>query len=137
MNRRLPISLCLLATLLLASPLLVAQSSLHPLQGTWIVTCTPDNDNTSGREYQDTWTFRIDDTFTSEQMKKKGFADGHVDEDARRFGPSKWNTTIKSEKEGSIKYQGTADGNNIIGTFTWTKANGDTAGYSFRGEPKR
>ncbi len=115
----------------------MAQSALHPLQGTWAVTVMPDDMNGGNREYQDTWHFSLDDKFTSDAMKAKGFADGHVDEDSRRFGPSTFKTSIKSDKDGEIKYEGTADGTQISGTMTWTKANGDTVTFSFKGEPKR
>jgi hypothetical protein len=114
-----------------------AQSALHPLEGTWTVTVTPDDMNGGNHEYQDTWTFSPGDTFTSDVMKQKGFGDGHVDEDSRRFGPSKFTTSIKSDKDGSIKYEGSADGTQINGTITWTKANGDTVTFTFKGEPKR
>lgn len=113
------------------------QSTLHPLVGTWNVTCTPDEMNSETREFKDTLTIKPDDTFVSANMKKKGFADGRVEEDTRRFGPTKWNVTIKSDKKESIYYQGTADGNEMQGTMVWTKANGDKFNYTFKGEPKR
>src|SRR5579875_682457 len=98
-----------LAFVLFSISTLRGQSALHPLEGTWNVTVTPDNDNSSSREYQDTWTITLGDKFTSETMKAKGFADGQVDTDTTRFGPTKFNVTIKSDKDGSAKYQGTAD----------------------------
>jgi hypothetical protein len=131
------LSMAILFVICLSASRLSAQSALHPLQGTWNVTVTPDDMNGGNHEYQDTWHFSLDDKFTSDAMKAKGFGEGHVDEDSRRFGPSKFKTEIKSDKEGTMKYDGTSDGVNINGTVSWTKANGDTVTFSFKGEPKR
>jgi hypothetical protein len=131
------LSIAMVLMICLSGSRALAQSALHPLQGTWTVTVTPDDMNGGNHEYQDTWTFSLSDPFTSDAMKQKGFGEGHVDEDSRRFGPSKFKTEIKSDKDGSMKYEGTADGVNINGTINWTKANGDTVTFSFKGEPKR
>ena len=127
-------SLCVLTFFTLHS---FAQSALHPLEGSYKVTVTPDDMNGPNREYQDVFSFSPADVFSSQKMKEKGFKDGHYDEDSRRFGPSKFKAEIKSDKDGKINYEGSADGTQITGTATWTKANGDTVNYSFRGEPNR
>jgi hypothetical protein len=123
--------------LCIAAPRVLAQSALHPLEGSYKVTVTPDDMNGPNHEYKDVFTFNNNETFSSEKMKAKGFSDGHYDEDSRRFGPSKFKAEIKSDKEGKMNYEGSADGTQITGTLTWTKANGDTVTYAFRGEPNR
>jgi hypothetical protein len=117
-----------------------AQSRTAPLNGTWTVTVSPDEQARAGgdKEYVDTVTVKLDDTFSSETLKKKGFKDEKVQIDTRPFAPAQFDVTLKNEKTGeSAKYHGVADGQQLTGTLVMTTKGGDAKNYTLKGEPKK
>jgi len=113
-------------------------AKLPALEGTWKVDITPDEQSqTSGEKgFKDTFTIKVDDTFTSEKFKKLGFKDAKCDIDERPYGPAQFKVTLASDKQGEIKFSGVATGQNIKGEIAWTKKDGSTVGYRFEGEKK-
>lgn len=114
------------AMLLLA---LVAAAGRDRFEGKWTVTVTPDD---GGKSYEDTLTFK-GGKFTSQSGKGHGFAEAEYEADTRGGQISTFTATAKSAKEGSTKWTGTMAATQIQGTFTWTKADGSTANFSFMG----
>src|SRR2546430_16925254 len=70
----------------------------YVLPGTWKVEVTPDEQaQTAGeKEFKDTVTFKVDDTFSSEAFKKRGFKDDKAEINQPRFGPAEFSVTLKS-----------------------------------------
>jgi hypothetical protein len=98
-------------------------------EGKWTVTVTPEE---GGKPYEDTLTFAAG-KFVSEGCKAHGFTEAEYEADVRGGQAQTFTATAKSKQEGSAKWTGTAAATEISGQFTWTKADGSTAGYSYKG----
>ena len=131
-SRSLVVSALLLAALWFALPSRVVAAGLD---GKWKIKVDPDEDAAKAheKEFDDVIVFKAD-KFWSESQKKKGFAEAVYEEDTRRFGPSTFTAEAKSEKEGKVKWTGTATAADITGEMTWTKKDGTVMHYTFKGE---
>src|SRR5438067_1923979 len=115
-----------------------AQSRSDPLQGVWKVEVTADDDARGGgaKDFKDTLDFHKDDTFTSEEFKKRGIKEGKYETDQRPFSPAKFDAKMENKAGDKIKWSGVATGQNIEGTLEWKKKDGTALTYKFKGERK-
>lgn len=104
------------------------------LLGKWSVTITRDDDSpkVGEKEFKDTLNF-TGGNFESENFKKQGFDAVTYDEDTRGVQTIAFTAKPKSDKEGELKWTGTAVANEISGDLTWTKKDGTEVKYSFKG----
>ena len=125
---------CIAACLMVAwsAAVVDAAKGRDAFDGKWTVTVTAED---GGKTSEDTMTF-AGGKVESEFAKKHGFEPTEYELDARAgaTGPATFTATAKSAKEGTIKWTGTATGAAVSGTFTWTRADGEKAEYSYRGE---
>jgi hypothetical protein len=98
-------------------------------EGRWTVTVTPEE---GGKPYEDTLVFAAG-KFASEGCKTHGFKEAEYEADLRGGQAQTFTATAKSAKEGEAKWTGTAAVAEISGQFTWTKADGSTASYTYKG----
>ena len=126
----------ILACMAVVSILSVAKTAWarDELAGKWSVHMS--SDSGGAKEMDDTLTFSNDGKLTSEQFKKKGFDACTIDEDTRGLQIMSFTANATSEKEGKIKWEGSATGGTIKGTLTWTKKDGSVVTYSYNGEKK-
>jgi hypothetical protein len=104
------------------------------LLGKWSVTITRDDDSpkVGENEFKDTLNF-TGGNFESETFKKKGFDATTYDEDTRGVQTIAFTVKPKSDKEGDLKWTGTAVATEISGELTWTKKDGTEVKYTFKG----
>jgi len=104
------------------------------VEGKFKVKVEPDEDarKAGEKDYDDTLTITAS-KFVSEACKKHGFGETTYDEDTRRFGPATFTAEAKSDKEGTAKWSGTVTVNEIQGEITWTKKDGTTLHYTYKG----
>jgi len=115
-----------------------APGSHQALEGKWKIEMTPDEQGQSAGEkgFKDVLNFKVDETFNSEELKKRGFKDGKYEPDQRPYGPAQFKATLESEKQGTTKWTGVATGQNIKGELVWTKKDGSVVTFRFEGERK-
>jgi hypothetical protein len=104
------------------------------VEGKYKVKIEPDEDarKAGEKDYDDTLTI-TPSKFSSEAGKNKGFGETTYDEDSRRFGPATFTAEAKSDKEGTAKWTGTVTATEIQGEMTWTKKDGSTVHYTYKG----
>ena len=104
------------------------------LLGKWSVTITRDDDSpkVGEKEFKDTLNF-TGGNFESENFKKQGFDAVAYDEDTRGVQTIAFTAKPKSDKEGELKWTGTAVANEISGDLTRTKKDGTEVKYTFKG----
>lgn len=109
-----------------------AAAGANALEGTWRISVVP-NDPSEAKPFDDTLTFR-GELFTSEALKARGFAPVVYDSDTRGRALA---VTFTAQQSGpdkaTVKWQGMATAGSIEGTLTWTRPDGSTATYSFKG----
>lgn len=120
----------LLVVCLIASPARAADA----LEGRWNIKVTPDEEARQARqrEFDDVLTFKALQ-FTSDHLKKIGFASAQYDEDSRRNGPATFTVTLTSDKQGAVKWSGMSTGQDIKGTLVWTQKDGTILNFTFQG----
>ncbi len=99
-------------------------------EGLWKVTVTPDD---GGKPYEDTLIFKTG-KFVSESAKAHGFGVTEYDADVRGGQAMTFIATAKSEKEGTMKWTGTATLGEYQGSIAWTKADGSTVTFTVIGK---
>ena len=104
----------------------VAADPLH--NSSWNVTFTSDRE----KEFKDVLLFK-GDQLTSSAWKKKGFDSSQYDADTRGITVLTFNAESKSDKAGSLKWQGTISVQEISGEVVWTKKDGTEVRYAFKG----
>jgi hypothetical protein len=103
--------------------------------GTWKVIVTPDDDasKAGAKQFKDTLMFKASQ-FESTTLKAKGFKAHEYEEDTRSGIAATFKCEVKGDKEGSVKWTGTATGTQIKGELEWTKPDGTVLKYEFTGE---
>lgn len=101
------------------------------LTGKWNVTVAP---NEHGREFKDVITL-TPNQISSAYFAKKGFKPAEYEEDTRGIQNVTFKATQKSEKEGTLTWNGqvTASGE-LTGDLKWSKKGGGEETYTFKGE---
>ena len=104
------------------------------LLGKWSVVLTRDDDSPKigEKEFKDTLNF-TGGNFESETFKKQGFDATAYEEDTRGVQTIAFTVKPKSDKEGELKWTGTAVANEINGDLTWKKKDGTEIKYTFKG----
>jgi hypothetical protein len=119
-----------LAIVLLGSSMSRARMS-DPFEGNWKITATPDG--ADGKAFDDVLNFN-GGKLTSTQMQKNGFKTTAYDDDTRGRTTATFTAEAKSDKGGTMKWNGTITGPEIRGDLEWTKPDGKVIHYSYTGE---
>jgi len=119
--------LCL--TLLHAGPANAVPGTRDAFEGKWAIEVTPED---GGKPYKDTLIFK-NQKFTSEKLKKEGFADVEYEVDLRGGQIGTFTANAKSKNGSAAKWTGTAATGNLQGTLVLTKKDGSAVNYSFTG----
>jgi hypothetical protein len=115
-----------LLTILSAAAIAAGPDAFH---GNWTVTVTPSD---GGKPYEDRLVFK-GGKFLSLSGKKHGFEEAPYEADTRGGQLQTFTANPTSKKSGTAKWTGTVAAGQLTGTFTWTKADGTTADFSYTG----
>lgn len=91
--------------------------------------------NKDGEPTDDELIFK-DGTFFSTDCEQYGFSAAKY-ESKSKDGVTKFKSTLTSDKEGKAEWEGAAKGDNISGTFIWSKAGQDPIIYTYEGSIKQ
>src|ERR1700722_1717666 len=131
------VSLSLLAARTIAgTPGPTKLASGDPLIGDWKITVTPSGSDANSpgvKEFEETLSFEGSKLNAKTLAADHAFKPGSYNEDVRAYGPAKFDSTLSSDKEGSVAWNGTMDGGELTGTMVWTKKDGKEIHYDFKG----
>jgi len=106
-----------------------AQAAPDPMEGKWNLTLVSDD----GKTIEDIWTFKVD-KLSSNWAIKQGFKEPVPCDIDTRGGQSRTFLATAKNGKAELKWSGTAALGEISGTLTYTKEDGSTVSYTYKGK---